>query len=1115
MAQLERIEVNYKIGYKDKLGNIVIEPIYDDGQLFVGSGLSEDDALFVSVLKDGKCGVIDLHGNVIVPFMYEEAYHLLDNLFAVRKKMEGKDWAFGVIDNHGATIIPFEYKLIRNDHRFIQCFSNASSERKYSHRYMDTYGRIYDYSFKENEIWYNAFGKQIYKGEGITGTHDYLIVKENEKLGVIDFTGNYVIQCVYSEIYCTANDRFVVRLDNDSSWQFGVIDNNENVVIDFKYKYISHGDPSFYECFEEAQYNLKYKYITVKNNRVSASPINEYYALNKPSWYNKQGIKLFDGKAEILSEYYLAVSSKGRWGIISQSNRRVVNLLYDNISVIKDKIVVAKDAKLGVLEGDGSVLINPSYNKIECATTDDNINGDVYNIPVINGKYNKECVFDTKENSKIRRVEISYQKSYQNSFHGKYSIIIENKSKFDFEKLFILHGDSYCELFSVKDGIIANSRYEEIRKLTNISFAVKQNGKWGVFRGDIAEILIPCEYDRIIYEGGHVILLNNGDLWGAKTIVLHNNMLNPIMKVNVPVKYKEIRILDSAQTLFGVKTERKNYDDSISEEYTIVDKEGEIYGELSKLSNLDRQCEIFDYDFDRILASQKGKYGFISSKGYVTIPFQFDSIEKRSDGYFDVRINEAWGVLDISGREIVRIKYSNKIPLTFANIIVQNALTGRYGILSEDGSERVPSIYEHLMIEDNLIFFGYNGYEADSNEGSFFSNVENATWGVIDNSGKVLIAPKYDCYKMQDGFLLAGRNGSMLCHDECYYGFDYSGVYDLYTFSGELLFGGVREFFYNKENEVFVFFFGGEWETYSVLVDEWNNEYIHDYIFKRGTGQWLFLDKNFKSIIRDSNGNQIAFKKGTICKIEIKQHEKKKTYIYNMPLNIMAKGFSEINGNNIIIGDSNNEEYRKYAALNIVNGEQTPFYQRIELIDKSIFFFSEDNKTGIRNYHEIIENAEFMFMTYPVNGFYFVAKELDGEFSNVVLCSLCDRNFHIEAIKRIKTTDLIDNVAYGRLKIECEDEEAVIENIILSKHDIYDKSFICKVSKKQSDFFCSKFKDIYWFSTDYRLKEEDISGNRSDYDEHDYATDTWDAMTDGMYGDMPDGFDGDYSFLGY
>ncbi len=26
--------------------------------------------------------------------------------------------------------------------------------------------------------------------------------------------------------------------------------------------------------------------------------------------------------------------------------------------------------------------------------------------------------------------------------------------------------------------------------------------------------------------------------------------------------------------------------------------------------------------------------------------------------------------------------------------------------------------------------------------------------------------------------------------------------------------------------------------------------------------------------------------------------------------------------------------------------------------------------------------------------------------------------------------------------------------------------------------------------------------------------DSWDAMTDGMYGDMTEGFDGDYDFLG-
>ena len=40
-----------------------------------------------------------------------------------------------------------------------------------------------------------------------------------------------------------------------------------------------------------------------------------------------------------------------------------------------------------------------------------------------------------------------------------------------------------------------------------------------------------------------------------------------------------------------------------------------------------------------------------------------------------------------------------------------------------------------------------------------------------------------------------------------------------------------------------------------------------------------------------------------------------------------------------------------------------------------------------------------------------------------------------------------------------------------------------------------------------------------DYDDtpsyRELMRDSWDAMTDGQYGDMPDGFDGDFDFLGY
>lgn len=49
------------------------------------------------------------------------------------------------------------------------------------------------------------------------------------------------------------------------------------------------------------------------------------------------------------------------------------------------------------------------------------------------------------------------------------------------------------------------------------------------------------------------------------------------------------------------------------------------------------------------------------------------------------------------------------------------------------------------------------------------------------------------------------------------------------------------------------------------------------------------------------------------------------------------------------------------------------------------------------------------------------------------------------------------------------------------------------------------------------IDDDDISKTSYDnrYNYNQIKRDSWDAMTDGQYGDMPDEFDGDYSFLGY
>ncbi len=68
-------------------------------------------------------------------------------------------------------------------------------------------------------------------------------------------------------------------------------------------------------------------------------------------------------------------------------------------------------------------------------------------------------------------------------------------------------------------------------------------------------------------------------------------------------------------------------------------------------------------------------------------------------------------------------------------------------------------------------------------------------------------------------------------------------------------------------------------------------------------------------------------------------------------------------------------------------------------------------------------------------------------------------------------------------------------------------------------FLCKtpSFEKKYWFTDDCHLydntdNEDCLDGDFGD--SYDFMKDSWDAMTDGMYGDMPDGFDGDFDFLG-
>lgn len=1107
MAELNAFSFNEKIGYKNTKGDIVIEPQFDYGISTFGLD-SFEHTEYAPVSLNGKCGMINESGNIIIPFEYQEVRHMFDDYFVVRKELPEKRWSCGVIKPDGTIVVPFEYKMITKVGHFFECFKEASSSRIHTHTLFDINGNVFMYSLEKEPIVYNSNGDMIYEGSAIDSKFDYLIVSKEDKHGIIDQDGRHIVEIEYEDVIIVTPDRIIVRRSDGDSWLFGVIDSKSNIVIDFTYKYITSDDGAFFDCFKESDSSLQ--------ESSSYGQRYEYWNKKQEIWLNSIGKEVYQGKAEVLSKELLACDKDGKMAVFNHNGKRIVNFLYDRIRLLDNYLIVQKDFKVGVLTDSGNVVIDALYENIEFVHIDNSVSpkytgygsqdGEIY------GRFSKNNPFDTaSENDRLNRQLIQYG-------------ICCPQEHYSFNDIMILRTASYAELFSIEEGLIHNSRFDTVKQLTDLSYVVSKEGKYGVYRRDIHQLVIECEYERIIFEGDHIVLLFKDGLWGAKTLVLPEYPSYPLMKADVPIQFKEISILNSSENLFGVKHERTNYREETIEEYTIVDEEGKVYEKMDDFLGLSTMPVL--YDLNHVLTSRDGKYGFASVKGYESVPFVYDEIIERADSLFNVRIEESWGVIDLSGKVIVSVKYSNPIPSSFDNAIVLETLSERFGILDEDGREKVPTVYEHLMMEDRIIYCGYGGYENDLREYSsnnFFSgNIDYASWGVLTKDGIPIIDPIYDCFKEQDGYILAGRDGNFLGEGQRGYSFresEYGGVYDLFDYEGNLILGGFNKFDIDEKHKLLYFHFGGKWVQECMNHDEYGNAIgYYNYHFEEGNGRWLVTDMNLTSIIPKQDGTTFTFQKGATCTITRKEENGKITNYWNFPLEQLSVLKPVLSNGCFIVGDDNRQKVIQFKER-----ISSRFYNTVKVIDKNTFFTFErkDNLSGvgISSFTQDMISCEngYSLLTKPVLDSVFAAQKIDDKNYSVLLLNTQNADSIITAINKVDYWELIELIGKGKLQLLTDKNSSDNKRIFVRDKSIFNESFISPLNiEERNEPFDEKIQ--YWFSEDIHVSFE---GDDDDYyddegdDGYDYKRDTWDAMTDGMYGDMPDGFDGDYDFLGF
>ena len=647
----------------------------------------------------------------------------------------------------------------------------------------------------------------------------------------------------------------------------------------------------------------------------------------------------------------------------------------------------------------------------------------------------------------------------------------------------------------------SKNKFEEVQQLTNVAFLVKMNQKYGIYRKDMESLIIPCEYNSIKFEGYDFVLLEKDKRWGAKSFLSPNDSEYQNRQFDIAPIFMDIKILEASKLLFSVKVDPKfisSYFQDKTEGYTIIGKDGEVFYEFDRLIWSCLKSEYVDshpifYTTSLIKTSYRGKFGFVSLLGYVSIPFKYDEIEDRKDGDFNVRIGDSWGVLDRNGREYVAIKYNKKIPKVINNAIVEDSVSHKKGMLTSSGFEIAPTIYDWLFPLGNFYFFGFGGEVVDHDSilptmvNYYGEIIEGATWGCMDANGKIIIDAKYPSYAIDSNFILAERS-------------DYSyKTFDLYNSKGEIILGGFSIF--EKINNGFLFFFGRPYDESVGRFKSDRNRYLEKY------GRWLCVDdKNLVTI----DGFLYQFEKGFIGDVKRTVKDGKATDTFNMPVEILKREKPKVYKDFLIYRDNSKE-----WATKISSRESTWVYDEIKFLDDDLMLIREGDKYGLTKFTSVAINPVYSLITRPIERKYFAVHKTEEGNCRVEFIDVDNTEMSPQvAITSCPYVDLLQSVKKGKLLIVIKQDETNNAVWTVTDPSIFDDNFVTYLHLVKDNKTFLRKEEEYWFSKDI---ESTISGGTSFHynpsEDYDYKKETWDAMTDGMFGDYPGG-DIDYEFLG-
>ena len=392
-----------------------------------------------------------------------------------------------------------------------------------------------------------------------------------------------------------------------------------------------------------------------------------------------------------------------------------------------------KNGKYGLISIEGKEITKPIYDDISAVTY-------------------KEGMLFVKQNEKMGVININGKQvidvEYDNIIVDKYYDVNTKYQKTGFIVCKTGENGYRYGYINYKGDKILDTEYTELERVNEIEnskdiyIIAYKDGQAGLLKNK--KIVLKHEYEDIIYNAYNDIFIVQRN--GKQGIVSRNG------DIKIDTKYSNI-------SFGGIYV---NVDENGINKVLDLNGNEISDGYISKLPTGDGQHSI--------VYGEDGIYKIIDNNGNIVVNKNYTNIEEIYNNYYIVASDRNNGIIDLTGKSLVDLKYNSILKLDNTELLQANiSSTSTVSLINknmeviatmDDATIEINDNYIRLYSEKENRYFDYKGKELSANEvlpnNKLYAKKINNKWGFVDKNGNLKVKDEYDMVTELNEYGFAG-----------------------------------------------------------------------------------------------------------------------------------------------------------------------------------------------------------------------------------------------------------------------------------------------------------------------------------------------------------------------